>query len=228
MAQPLVSRVVCARRSSYALLMKDWIPVISAFLGFVAGIFGTWLTQRANRQLETTKQDATRQLESDRWERERQKVRASEQKQLYVDLVEYIEDQLTWLRHYDLGIKRKVEPAKLNLHPNQLGGRVKIFASTSVVFGWEGLQRALSVVENEFAQGNVYERPDLPGRTDLHDQRVIPAAVVAGELLILVVRAEYEKVVVADLIPVLRQTLLNERYTEALDDYLAAQKVLVS
>lgn len=204
--------------------MKDWIPVIAAFLGFAAGIAGTWLTQRANRQLEQVKQDSNKQLERDKWSREQEKTKAADQKQLYIDVVEYVEDQLAWLHNLDYGFRKGQESAKLNLHPHQLAGRVKMFASYTVITEWDGFQRAVDYVHGEIRYGNMHERPDLPGTGDLDDQDAVPRAVVAGNFLILVVRADYEATSVMDQVPLLSRTIpiQDERYQAALVTHQAA------
>jgi hypothetical protein len=47
--------VVCELVRTSASSMKDWIPLIGAFLRFLAGIGGTWSTQRGLRKTEAEK-----------------------------------------------------------------------------------------------------------------------------------------------------------------------------
>ena len=194
--------------------MKDWIPLIGALVGFIAGISGTWWTQRSARMLETAK-----------WDREQRKAERAETKQLYIDIVEYAEDRIAWLRGFDYGFT-KAESANLNLHPNQLAGRVKMFASTPVIAGWDYFQRHLDAVHMNIRLGNMHERPDLPGTADLDDQQVIPDAAVAGEFLILIVRSEYEDTNPTRLAPALEESMSNdERYLDAYRKHLSALSV---
>lgn len=189
--------------------MKDWIPVVSAFLGFVAGLSGTWLTQRASRQLETA-----------RWQREQAKAKETERRQLYVDVVEYIEDRLAWLRNADWSVEQ-FEAAKLGLHRNQLAGRVKMSAPRSVVVGWEYFRYHLEGVQAAFRLGNVRESRELPDTIELIDESLIPEAVIAGEIAILVIRAEIESKSLPDLLGDLKYDSLPDdpRYRGALEKF---------
>jgi hypothetical protein len=188
--------------------MKDWIPVISAVLGFLAGISGTWLTQRA-----------TRQLESDRWEREQTRTRQQEVLQLYVDVAEYIEDRIGWMKNADWA-NDGYDPAALRLHRAQLGARVKTLAARRVVVAWESFGRAVEDIRDNYRLGNMKEIPELNTAT-LSDEALIPKAIVGGEIVLLIIRSLVEDRPLEALLPGLKQTLPKDaRYANAVDKWI--------
>jgi hypothetical protein len=169
--------------------MDKWVPVISAVLGLFAGLSGTWLTQRS-----------TRKLESDRWAREQLSSRRQAVRQLYIDVAEYIEDRISSLEKSDLGIGGHAVPDFVK-HQSQLGGRIKLFGSSHLIVGWEEFQFALDAIDVNWEYGNFSQRDDLPDRSDLDDQTLVPKAVVTGEVVLRIIRSEIES---APLVPLLR------------------------
>lgn len=161
--------------------MKDWIPLVAAFLGFLAGFAGPWLTQRSNRQ-----------IEADRREHEQKQAKAADQKQLFIDIVEYVEERAAWLRTLEW-FDSDHEPAKLSLHPSQLAGRVKLSAPYWVSVAWDDFDRKLAEVDGDIRLGNFHPHGDLPHIMELDDSMAVPRALVAGEILVAAVRAAHEQ-----------------------------------
>jgi hypothetical protein len=158
--------------------MKDWIPVVSALVGFLAGISGTWLTQRSARQ-----------IEADRWHREQRRSADQEVRQLHIDVAEHIENHIRLLKDSEVATKTG-DPAKLTVHRSQIGGRIKIYGSNVLAVGWEEFQATLDHIDYEFDQGLVKTHHDMQDVATLADETLIPTAVVTGEVVLQIIRSE--------------------------------------
>jgi hypothetical protein len=196
---------------SYAAPMTIWVPLISAFVGALAGISGAWISQLGIRK-----------IEADKRSHEQKKTQTADRKQLFVDIVEYAEDRIAWLRYLEWYGGRE-ERAKLNLHPSQLAGRVKLSAPHWVILAWDEFDGYLEDVNSAISLGNIHPHRDLPDIIEFDDDTLVPRAHIRGEILIAAVRAEHEGESLAVLMEAMKSRLNRDhRLLPALDHWRQA------
>jgi len=195
--------------------MKDWIPLIGAFLGFVAGIFGTSSTQRANRRQEW-----------ERWKRDQATAQAVECRQLFIEAVEHIEDQMAWLRSLDR-LTSSQTSADLASRQTRTSARLKLFASAYTEVAWDDFLEHVAYVIQALELGQVIQRQNgdrstaQPANLDL-----LPRALLTGEILVIIIRAELAQEDPYPLLDGLRRRLPDQRYEAAFQAW--AQEASVS
>ncbi len=96
-------------------------------------------------------------------------------------MAEYVEDRQAWYDNMENGTGRAADLAKLTLHPNQLTGRVKLYAPPGLQQLWVTLLAANATIVWSIDLGN-YQQDEWGGGT-LDDRTCVPRAQAAADLM---------------------------------------------
>ncbi|MEU1965885.1 hypothetical protein ABZ541_19420 [Micromonospora sediminicola] len=176
--------ILVHRLQGSGMASVPWATLLTALSGsLVGGLFtlaGVAWSERATHQREVT-MDRLRRSQ-DRADRLREA-----QRQLFVDMAEYVEDRQAWYDNIEAGTGSPADLAKLTLHPNQLTGRVKLYASPVVQQLWVTFLAANATIVANIDLGNFHQ--DQWSDFVLDDRTCVPRARAAAVLMIAGLRA---------------------------------------
>ncbi|WP_147457509.1 hypothetical protein [Micromonospora sp. CV4] len=162
----------------------DWATLLTALSGsLVGGLFtfaGVAWSQRATRERELT-------IDRMRHSRDKADRLRETRRQLLVDMAEYVEDRQAWYDNMENGAGGAADLAKLTLHPNQLTGRVKLYAPPVLQQLWVTLIAANATIVWNIDLGN-YQQDEWGGGA-LDDSTCVPRAQAAADLMTAGIRA---------------------------------------
>jgi hypothetical protein len=126
-----------------------WVPLASGALGVIGALGGTWLTQASTRRREERQWTRLSRRQDDEWRRHRADKLRDTRGQLYLDLMEYLENVDDRL-YAELNDDHVTEPISGVHERGRLNARVELYGTDELRARWAAALIAHGTVVQEW------------------------------------------------------------------------------